>query len=138
MANVAIDSGHGAALTFGTSAFAFNWLTIEPGERSREALPTTHLASTAPTYMAGDLQESGEAGITFQWDPKTTAAPATTTTAETLTVTWPTVTTAGATLVGTAIVTRVKFPQLATQQIQTGEMTVKWTGATPPAYTAGS
>lgn len=138
MANVAIDTGHGASITFATSAFAFNWLTIDPGERSREAISTTHLASTAPTYMAGDLQEVGEVKLTFQWDPKTTAAPATTTTAETVTITWPIVTTAGATYAGTGLVTNVKFPTLQTNTIQTGEMTVKWTGATPPAYTAGT
>lgn len=141
MANTKIDTGHGATIAFGTSSIAWNWLTIMPGERTRPAVETTHLASTAPTFMAGDLQDSGECTLTFQWDPHGTATKyATTTTEETVTITWPTAPggSAGATLAGTGLVTRVKFPEFQTNQIQTGEMTVKWTGSTPPALTAGS
>lgn len=138
MANVAIDTGHGATITFGTTSHAFNWLTIDPGERTREPVETTHLGSTSPTFMAGDLQRHDEATLTFEWDPKTTAAPATTTAAETVTITWPVVTSAGATLAGTALIKRIKFPPLQTQTLQVGEMSIQWTGATPPAYTAGS
>lgn len=138
MANVAIDTGHGATVTFGTSSFAFNWLTIDPGERVREPVETTHLGSSVPTYMPGDLQYHDSATITFEWDPKTTAAPATTTTAETVTITWPIVTSAGATLAGTALVKRIKFPPLQTQTLQVGEMELQWTGATAPTYTAGT
>lgn len=141
MANTKVDTGHGATITFGTSSIAWNWLTIDPGERMREPVNTTYLSSTAPTYMAGDLQESGEAVLTFQFDPHGTATKyATTTTEETVTITWPIAPggSAGATLAGTGLVTRVKFPQFQTNQLQVGEMTVKWTGTTPPAFTVGS
>jgi len=138
MANVAVDTGHGATITLATSAHAFYWTAIDPGERVREAISTTHLGSTAPTYMQGDLQEHSDIVLDFQWDPKTTAAPATTTTAETLTITWPVVTSVGATLVGTALITKVKFPPLQTGTLQMGQLTLKPTGATPMAYTAGS
>jgi hypothetical protein len=141
MANTRIDTGHGGTITFGTSSRGMNWLTIDPGERVRPAIDITHLASTTPTYMAGDLEEPGEVKLTFQWDPAATAGwYATSTTSETVTITWPVAPggTTAATYAGTGIVTNVKFPNLATAQVQTGELTVKWTGGTPPAWTAGN
>ena len=138
MANVATDTGHGATIVFGTSAYALNWTGIDPGEKVREAVSTTHLASTNPTFMPGDLTEHGDIEVDFQWDPKTTAAPAPTTAAETVTITWPIVTSAGATLAGTALITKVKYPPLQTNTIQMGKMTIKPTGATAMTYTAGS
>lgn len=141
MANTRIDTGHGGTIAFGTSSRGLNWLTIDPGERSRPAVDITHLASTTPTYMVGDLEEPGEVTLTFQWDPAGTAGwYATSTAAETVTITWPVAPggTTAATYAGTGIVTRVRFPNLQTNQVQTGEMTVKWTGGTPPAWTAGN
>lgn len=141
MANTRVDTGHGGSITFGTSSRALNWLTIDPGERSRPAVDITHLASTNPTYMVGDLEEPGEVTLTFQWDSAGTAGwYATSTAAETVTITWPVAPggTTAATYAGTGIVTRVKFPNLQTNQVQTGEMTVKWTGSTAPTWTAGN
>lgn len=141
MANTRVDTGHGGSITFGTSSRALNWLTIDPGERTRPAIDKTHLASTTPTYMAGDLEEPGEITLTFQWDPAGTAGwYATSTAEETVTITWPVAPggTTAATYAGTGLVTRVKFPNLQTNQIQTGEMTVKWTGSTAPAWTPGN
>jgi hypothetical protein len=141
MANTRIDTGHGGTITFATSSRALNWLTIDAGERSRPAIDITHLASTTPTYMAGDLEEPGEITLTFQFDPAGTAGwYATSTAAETVTITWPVAPggTTAATYAGTGLVTRVKFPTLQTNQVQTGEMSVKWSGGTPPAWTAGN
>jgi hypothetical protein len=141
MPNTRIDTGHGGTITFGTSSRALNWLTIDAGERSRPAIDITHLASTTPTYMAGDLEEPGEITLTFQFDPAGTAGwYATSTAAETVTITWPVAPggTTAATYAGTGLVTRVKFPTLQTNQVQTGEMSVKWSGGTPPAWTAGN
>lgn len=141
MANTKVDTGHGATITFGTSSITWNWTTINVGERNRPAVDITHLAATEELFMAGDLQQHSEVNLTFQFDPHGTASKyATTTTAETVTITWPTASggSAGATLAGTGLITRVKFPDFATNQVQMGEMTVKWTGATAPAFTAGS
>ncbi len=141
MPNTRIDTGHGATITFGTSSRSLNILTIDPGERSRPAIDITHLGSTNPTYMAGDLEEPGEISLTFQFDPAGTAGwYATSTTTETVTITWPVAPggTNAASYAGTGLVTNVKFPNLATSTVQTGELTVKWTGATPPAWTAGN
>jgi hypothetical protein len=145
MANTRVDTGHGGTITFATSARALNWLTIDPGERSRPPIDITHLASTTPTYMVGDLEEPGEMTVTFQWDPAgSTAWYATSTVTETVTITWPVAPggTTAATYAGTGMVTRIKFPTLQTNQVQTGELTVKWAGgttpSTPPVWTAGN
>lgn len=141
MANTRIDTGHGGSITFGTSARSLNWMTIEPGERSRPAVDITHLGSTTPTYMVGDLEEPGEITVTFQFDPAGTAGwYATSTASETVTITWPVAPggTSAATYAGTGIVTKVKFPTLQTSQVQTGDMTIKWTGETPPAWSKGN
>jgi hypothetical protein len=141
MPNTRIDTGHGGTITFGTSSRAFNWLTIDAGERSRPAVDITHLASTTPTYMAGDLEEPGEITLTFQFDPAGTAGwYATSTATETVTITWPVAPggTTAANYAGTGLVTRVKFPTLQTNQVQIGEISVKWSGGTPPAWTAGN
>jgi hypothetical protein len=141
MANTRIDTGHGTTITFGTSSRSLNILLVDPGERSRPAIDITHLGSTNPAYMAGDLEEPGEISLTFQFDPAGTAGwYATSTTAETVTITWPVAPggTTAATYAGSGLVTRVKFPPLQTNQVQTGEMTVKWSGGTAPVFTPGN
>lgn len=133
MANTRVDTGHGGSITFGSTSRALNWLTIDAGERARPAVDITHLGSTTPTYMVGDLEEPGEVKLTFQFDPAGTAGWYLTSTAtETITITWPVAPggTSSATYAGTGIVTNVKFPTLATSQVQTGEITVKWAGGT--------
>jgi hypothetical protein len=56
------------------------------------------------------------------------------------TITWPVAPggTTAANYAGTGLVTRVKFPTLQTNQVQIGEISVKWSGGTPPAWTAGN
>lgn len=125
------DTGHGATLTFGTSAYAFNWTSIDSGEKSRPPIETTHLGTTGErTFMPGDLDDAGELTVPFQWD-NTLDEITTTTTAETITVTYP----GGATLAGTGLITRVKRPNLQTGEVSMGEITVKWDGGTGPTFT---
>jgi hypothetical protein len=138
MANQYIDTGHGATITFGTSALAFNTLSIGLGTPTRAAIDKTHLGTTGQReFMAGDLEDAGEMSVNFQFDPGATA-PVTSTAAETVTVTFPLTTGAAtaATYAGTGLITSVQLPELATETIQTGTLTVKWDGMTGPTFTA--
>lgn len=135
------DTGNGTTITFGTTSFSASWEEIDAGEQTRDAIEDSHLGTTGDkTYMPGDLQEPGEASGVFQWDQSFGTFPATTTAAETVTISYPLKSgeSTNATLAGTAIVTRVKGPVARNGEKMMGEMTIKWDGGTGPTYTAGS
>ncbi len=128
---MAADTGHGAAITFGTSALVFNWTNIDAGAKNRPAVKTTHLGTTSDEeYMAGDLDENGEMKVGFQWDDLLDE-PSTSATAETITLTY----SSGATLAGTGLITGVKRPNAQTGQLKMGELTIRWDGGTGPTFT---
>jgi hypothetical protein len=137
MANAQVDTGHGAAITFGTSSYAFNWLGIKPPKETRASIPTEHLGSTAMTLMPGDLPKYETSAIRFQYDTEA-AKPVTSTTAETITITWPLP--AGgstqATLAGSGLIVGVDLDELVTGTIQTGTLEIDWNGT--PTPTAGT
>ena len=68
---MAIQSGHGAALTFATTAaFAPGYTTIGGFEASRDSLDTSTLATTgARTKIGGDLYDVGPQTHTYLLDP---------------------------------------------------------------------
>lgn len=139
MANSTVDTGHGAAITFGTSSYAFNWTAINIGDKTREAVDITHLGtSTNMRKMVGDLQDAGSVTVEFQFDTLATNAPANSSAAETVTITFPLAASGqsvAATYAGTGMITNVKFPDLQTGTVQTGSMTVTWDGGTGPTWT---
>lgn len=140
MANQYVDTGHGATVTFGTTSHAFNWTSINPGTVSKPAVATSHLGTTgAMTFIAGDLIDTGEATITFQFDSGN-AVPTMSTAAETVTITFPT--TSGivtpATYAGTGLITSLQYPEFQSETIQTGTMVVKWDGATDAVFTVAA
>ena len=134
------DTGAGVTIAFGTTGFTASFTEVDSGEQTRDAIEDTHLSSSKRTYIAGDLEEPGTLSGTFYWDQSFSTFPATTTTAETVTVTYPLKSgeTSNATLAGTGLVTRVKGPVARVGDLMMGEVTVKWDGNTGPTYTAGS
>jgi len=142
MANTTVDTGHGASITFGSSAYSFNWTAINIGEKTREPIDITVLAtSTNYLKMVGDLQDAGSFTVDFQFDTRATSAPANSTATETVTITFPLAPSgqsAAATYAGTGMISSVKFPDLQTGQVQMGQMTVTWSGATGPTWTAAT
>ena len=90
--------------------------------------------------MPGDLEEPGGFSGTFFWDQSFSTFPATTTTAETVTVTYPLKSgeSSNATLAGTALVTSVTGPTATVGSLMMGSLNIKWDGKTAPSYTAGS
>lgn len=139
MANAAVDTGHGATITLSSSGESYNWNSIDAGESTLEPVETTHLGSGAKkTFMPGDVVDEGEVTIPYQHDSEA-ALPAEGL-VQTLTITLPTASgqSTPATLVGTGFVTRVKRPNLQTNQLQDGQIVFKFDGLTGPTYTAAT
>ena len=79
--------GTGTTITFGTSGFSANIMSVDGPGITREAIETTHMGTTtAKTFIPADLIDGGEMSFTMQFDgaldPPTDAA------AETITIDW--------------------------------------------------
>lgn len=138
---MAIDTGNGTVLTFGTSGFTAFFMEIGGTEQEVPDIKTSHLGTTVKeTYIAGDLYESGEFECEFQANTSTNAQPTIGGTAETITITYPVPTglTNGATLAGTGYVKKRKTAGAKNNELMMGNMTVKWDGVTGPTFTAAS
>lgn len=82
------DVGTGTSMTFATSNFSAELLSVSLEGVSRPALKTSHLGTTNyDTFMKGDLTDPGEIQITFQYNPNT--QPPINGAAETITITYP-------------------------------------------------
>lgn len=89
MANAAVDTGHGATVTFGTSGYSFNITSIDIGEETIGDISVDHLGVTGfKEFVPEDLVDGGEVVITYQFDNE--ASQPTAGTIETLTITFPT------------------------------------------------
>lgn len=135
------DTGHGASVTFGTTSWSGKLKGI-PTNLSRKAPPVeiTYLgSSTNKEYMAGDLADLGEVTLDVAYESKT-GLPALSTAPETVTITWPLAPGGGgataANIAGTAVITGVVYPPMQTGTMQIGQITIQYTGATGPTYTA--
>lgn len=138
MANAQVDTGHGASLTLSSTGLSFNWTSMDLGEETIPDVDRTHLGTADyREYIPGDLKEPGEIVIPFQWDAQ--AAQIAVGTVETITVTFPILSGfSAATLSGTGYIKRVKRPNMQTDTLQDGELTIKFDGLTGPAYTESS
>jgi len=134
------DTGHGASVTFGTSSWAGKILGIPTNLAiRREPVNKSNLGTSGQEeFIAGDLESLGEITLDVLFEAGR-GLPATTTTAETVTITWPLNPSDGsataANLAGTALITGTNYPALQTGQIQTGQITIKFDGGTGPTWT---
>ena len=128
---MAMNTGHGATITFGTSALSYYWRKIGAVEQEGEAVEDTDLDDKYfRSFLAGDVVEPGEFEIEYAWNAKDTQ-PALGT-VETITITLPQGVgeTAAADLEGTGfIMSRTAFPEMATNGLQIGKMKVAFDGA---------
>lgn len=137
---MAIDTGHGATITFGTTGGTWLCRQISGPEVTKPPVDTSYLGtSTKRTKMAADLEDWGPITmrILFQGSQ---GLPARSTTAETVTITHPTAAanTSPANLAGTALINRVKYPDFQTNEMQEGEIEFTYDGVTGPTWTAAS
>lgn len=136
---MAIDTGHGATLTFGTQGGSYSITNIGGHEETRPVVDTSHLGTTTNrTSMPGDLAELPAFTVSFFFDG-TTGCP-TFAVAETVTVTHPLAAggSTAANIAGTAYVIRRKHPDLTTNEMQVGEVDIVWDGGTGPTLTVAT
>jgi hypothetical protein len=133
------DTGHGATITFGTSALSYAWRKISAVEQAGEAVEDTVLSEKYfRSFLPGDVYEPGEFEIEYSWGSKT-ALP-TIGVVETITLTLP-LASGGATaadLEGDGfIMSRTAFPELTTNGLQQGKMKIAFAGTAgvAPAWT---
>lgn len=130
---MAVATGHGTTLAFGTSSFTAAYTEIGGFTQERPALDTSDLSTTGHrTMIPGDLATPGSFDITGFYDttdglPNASGTNMMTTAAETVTQTIPD--SAGgsdATFVGSAFLTSMTSPTLATDTLMTFGATVQW------------
>lgn len=138
-------TGQGIAIVFGSSGFVATLHFVGGTERTRPAIETSHLglvAGSERTYIPHDLIEGGEFVLRYEWEQSFSTFPPLTDAAETITITFPKLSgeATAATLAGTGFCIRDKSADAEVNQsgVMVGELTIKWDGATGPAFTAGS
>ena len=111
MADPAVDIGTGTTITFGTSGFTSELLSISWSGIARESVHTSHMGTAAPgadkfgnrTFLPGDLADPGEITAEFHFDPS--QDPIINEAAETITITFP----SGSTWAASGFVTSFEF-----------------------------
>ena len=127
---MAMDTGHGATIGFGTTGLTYKWRKIGAVEQAGESVEDTDLSNTYyKTFMPGDVFEPGELEVEYCWDARE-ELPALGT-VETITITLDaTGALSAADLEGTGfIMSRTAFPELATNGLQIGKMKIAFDGA---------
>ena len=81
------DDGHGTTVTFGTSGFAANIISIDGPAVVRDAIDTTHMgSSTAKSAIPADVYDAGEMTMTVEHDASLTVPMSGA--VETITIAW--------------------------------------------------
>lgn len=136
---MAVDTGHGATITFATTGGTWLCRQISGPRGSTPVVDITHLGTaTRRRKMAGDLidWEPVTLEILFQGSQGLPAQG----TAETITITHPTASGAStpANLAGTGFIHGVNYPTFQTNEPQVGEITFSFDGGTGPTFTAAT
>ena len=129
-----IDVGFGTTVAFTGDPWNAAYVTrVDIGENTREAIDSSSMSTSGfRTFIAGDIQDPGEATVDFLWDESETTYPAISDTAGTLLITLP----GTAAITGTAFPISVKWPEATMDGMMEGSVTFKWDGNTGPTYTA--
>lgn len=136
---MAIDTGHGVTLSFGTQGGTWRAIEVMGHSETRPVVDTTYHANTTfRSSMPGDLREISTFTVRVQFQGNQGLP--TMTTPETVTITHPIASggNTAATIAGTAFVTRRKFPDMQTNTLQIGEFDIQFDGATGPTFTAAT
>lgn len=126
------DTGTGATLTFGTSALAYQILSVEHGGITRPSIPVSHLGTSGgEEFIPGDNYNPGELDVEYLFRPDdddlATQIPISLA-AETVTFTFPTrAATSAAKVAGSAFCTDWSYGAPYEDRM-VGRMTLKFSG----------
>lgn len=121
------NTGTGATITFGTSAFSARFTMIGGLAEEIPTLDDTDLSSSGyEEKVPGDLKSLEPIECELFWVPGTTSPPVGT--VETITITYPN----GATLAGSGFTARKESPELTPDGRLKGRMTIQFDGKTGP------
>lgn len=130
-----VGEGVGVALTFGTSSFTANIVSIDGEDISREPINTTHLGTAGyKTSIPASLVDPG--GFSFEMQFDADNEPPHSGAAETITIQFPVIGTGttGASIAGTGFMTAFNF-SIPEEGLMTASGTIKWDGETGPTWT---
>ena len=107
---MALKTGSGTTVTFGTAGFTAKYTRIGGAELSRESIETTDLSVASSggtdgvykTFVPDVLIDGGEFSCEFYWDPTST---------------------------GSGFVTSYTSPEAEAGSLLSAEFTIKWAGA---------
>lgn len=133
------DTGHGATVTFGTSAWA-GLIRAIPSNVAK-SIPVVNISNLATTTneltMPGDLAAITECELDVLF-ASATAMPALGV-EETITITFPLQSSGAsvaANIAGTGFISGITFPPLQTNQENIGKIKFQYNGSTGPTFTA--
>jgi hypothetical protein len=133
---IAAATGNGGTITF--SGLSGNVVSISSVEMEVEDIEVSHLGTTGQReYIPSDLVEGGEVEVEYLFSG---VALPTLGDVQTLTITFPTTPggSTGATLVGTAYVKSVGYPEVTSADVLSNTTVFKFNGDTDAAFTAQS
>ena len=135
------DTGNGATLT--RSGFTVDIVKINLGGQTIGTLDKSLLSDqTWKKKVAEDLADAGSITVEYLFDAADTSElPAVGGTAVATTVTWPihdSGNTTNSTLIGDAIITEVKPPDFANNELQMATVTMEFSGENGPSWTVES
>ena len=124
-----VYEGPGARLVARTSRVELNIIEIGLSERSRDAIETTHLGSSAKTFKAASLIDYGEITVSYQNNPDLPVMVGKV--AETWDILWPLETgeTTPAQWTFSGFVTKQADGSFKVGDLVTGEITIRITGS---------
>ncbi len=135
MAGPLVDEGAGASLLFSTTSYTTEIVSINPSGRSRVAIDTTHLSSSANTHIRGDLVEPGELEVVVHHQPDNPPNISTTVTQERFQIKFPIWGTqqTGATETFDGFIQNIDGPNLVVGEKMESTITIKMSGVVSQA-----
>ncbi len=128
--------GTGTTITFGTSAFTAELLSLSGNDISREDIDVTHMGSTIyREFIPSALIDGGSVDMEILWDPDD--QPPIEGVAETITIEFPSPLTTGAKLVFTGYVNSWSWGGPLEDKM-TANFTMKIDGLTDPVWSVAS
>lgn len=134
---MAVDTGLGGTITFGTSGFTGNMQEIGGETESVDELETSHLGTTDyKTHIASDLADPGEFECTIFWDAHVANSSPGLGVTEDITKTYPDSGASAATLNGDGFIKEFTRPPMQIGELMMATVVVRW--GEGPTFTVGT